>query len=129
MGTRPLLGGHHLRIAAVALNPGEFLVAAVDEIAATAEFGSTAAPAEKADADALAMGPSFDAFPECVDDAYYLMPGHAWPLDRKDPLDGCRVRMADAARLDANADVTRGRCDQWFSTSSNRPGATAWIAR
>src|SRR5271168_2195301 len=52
---------HHLRVAAIMLYAGESLVCAVHEIAVAAVFAIPAIAAEKADADALADVPAFDA--------------------------------------------------------------------
>src|SRR5712675_2073685 len=96
------------------LNAGERLVRAVHEIAVTAVFAIPAIAAEKADADALADAPAFDARADDIDLSNRFVARHARILDRQEPIHGYGVRMAYAAGFDADADVARGRIKQWL---------------
>jgi hypothetical protein len=82
------------------------LVEAVDEIARPAAFAVSAIAGEEADADALADLPSRDAIADHLDPADRLVAWHPRVLDRQDPsFHRRRVRVADATRFDADADV------------------------
>src|SRR6202795_481657 len=79
-------GDHHLRVAAVLLDPCVALVYAVHEIAIAAVLAMPAAPAEEADADALAQLPPFDAFAGHIDPPDRLVARDPRPLNRQYPF-------------------------------------------
>jgi hypothetical protein len=94
------------------MNAGELLVPAVDEIAAAALCTMSATAPEGADADTLPERPALDVIADRIDHAYRLMARHARPLDWEGFFDRRRVGVADAASLDAKADLPRGGIDK-----------------
>ena len=92
----------------------ECLVLAAHEVAVAAVPTMPAAAAEKPYADALAGFPPLHTRADCVDATYRLVTGDTRPLDWKHSFDGAGVRMADPARLNANADMAGVRIQQWL---------------
>jgi hypothetical protein len=90
------------------------LVYAVHEIAIAAVLAMPAAPAEEADADALAQLPPFDAFAGHIDPPDRLVAGDPRPLNRQYPFDRRGIRMAHTTGLDTEADMASWRIDQRF---------------
>jgi hypothetical protein len=107
------------------LHPRELLVAAIYQVAAPTLFAAAAAATEKSHADALSHRPSLDTCAEHVDYAHRFMSGHPRPCNRKHALDRRRIGMANAASLDADADIAGLRIDQRFRVSSSLPGLMA----
>src|SRR5437016_1441966 len=106
------LGDHHLRVASILLHAGVGLVLTAHEVAGAAGDAVSAAAAEKPHADALADCPAFDAFTERIDPTDRLVAGHTRPFDGEHPFHRAGVRMANAAGLDADADMTWRRIKQ-----------------
>src|SRR5215813_11562371 len=96
------------------MNAREFLVTTVHEIAISTEFAITATASEKADTDALTNRPALDARAKGIDPPDHFVPRDARPADWKGGFHGAGIRVADTARLDANAHVTGARIDQRF---------------
>jgi hypothetical protein len=85
------------------MNAGIFLVPTVHEIAVAAEFAVATKTAEKPNPHALTDRPALDTGTKSVDASDDFMPRNARPLDRKESLYRCRIRVADPTCLDANA--------------------------
>src|SRR5215471_2629406 len=94
-------GDQHFGVSAVAMNAGEFLIAAVHQLAAAAKFAIAAEASEEPDAHALPDDPALYMGAERVDSTDGFMAGHPRPVDWKLTLHGTGVRMAHAASLDA----------------------------
>ena len=93
------------------MNAGKFLVLAVHEIAAAAELAVAAGPAEKSNAYALTGAPALNTCADFVDPTGHLMPRDSRKRDaEEDRVDGRRIRMADAARFNADSSL----CGGWF---------------
>jgi hypothetical protein len=116
-------GDQHLGIAAIMLHSGELLVAAIYQVAAPALFATPATATEKSHADALSNRPSLDTCAEHVDYSHRLMSGHPRPCNRKHALNRRRIGMANAASLDADADVAGLWVDQRFPCQFEFAGA------
>ena len=91
------------------MNARKFLVPAVDEIAFAAELAIAARTAEKPDTHALTDCPALDTGTERIDPPDDLMARDARPIDRKLALHCPGIRMADPARLYADAHLARPR--------------------
>src|SRR6516165_2262872 len=94
-------GDQHFGVSAIAMNAGEFLIAAVYEVTFAAKFAIAAGASEEADADALPDDPALYLGAERVYPTDGFMAGHPRPVDWKLTLHGTSVRMAHAASLDA----------------------------
>jgi hypothetical protein len=105
------------------LHSRELLVAAIYQVAAPALFATPAAATEKSHADALSHRPSLDTCAEHVDYAHRLMSGHPRPCNRKGALNRRRIGMANAASLDADADIAGLWVDQRFPCQFEFAGA------
>src|SRR5499425_3229280 len=105
---------HHLGISAIRMNAREFLVTTVHEIAISTEFAITARASEEADTHALTNRPALDARAKGIDPPDHLVPRDARPADWKEGFHRAGIRVADTARLDANAHLTGARIDQRF---------------
>src|SRR5262249_1369252 len=108
------LRDHHLCISAIRMNAREFLVTTVHEIATSTEFAITARRSEEAATDALTNPPALHARAKGIDPPDDFVPRDAWPADRKGGFHRTGIRVADTARLDANAHLTGARIDQRF---------------
>src|SRR3984885_12016745 len=105
MRDRRDVGDHVCGVASVAGHPPDFL-----PIFARAWAANTARAAKPAHARSRPRLPAVDALAQRVDDADHLMPRHARILDdRKEALHRPHIAVADAAGLDANADLLRTR--------------------
>src|SRR5262250_1285882 len=96
------------------MNARVFLVTTVHEIAISTEFAITARASEEADTDALTNRPALDARAKGIDSPDHFVPRDARPADWKGGFHRAGIRVADSARLDANADLTGARIDQRF---------------
>jgi hypothetical protein len=97
------------------MDTGEFLVRAVHQMPRAAFGAVPAASCKKPDSDALTNTPAFNTFTKPIDLANHLVAGNSGPVDRKYTFDSRRVRMAHAASLDLDADLTgKGRL-HWLS--------------
>src|SRR5262244_4484350 len=105
---------HYLGISAVRMNAREFLVTTVHEIAIATELAITARTSEEADTDALTNRPALDTRAKGIDPPDHFVPRDARPADWKGGFHRAGIRVADAARLDANAHLTGARIDQRF---------------
>ena len=92
---------HVVGVATVIADAGDFFVNASNEVAAAASRTSSVVAAVPADADALAFFPNGDAGPDFVDDAGNF-------VARRTRINDAREE-ADAAGLDADADMSQGR--------------------
>src|SRR5499427_3311641 len=92
----------------------EFLVTTVHEIAISTEFAITARASEEADTDTLTNRPALHARAKGVDPPDHFVPRDARPADWKGGFHRTGIRVADTARLDANAHLTKARIDQRF---------------
>jgi hypothetical protein len=108
------LRDHHFGISAIRMNAREFLVTTVHEIAISTEFAITARASKEADTDALTNRPALDARAKGIDPPDHFVPRDARPDDWKGAFDRAGIRVADTARLDANAYLTGARIDQRF---------------
>src|SRR5499433_3910351 len=97
------LGDHHFGVSAIMMNAGIFLVPAVHEIAVAAELAIAARAAEKPDTHALTDRPAPDTGTERIDAPDDFMARDARPIDWKESFNRACIRVADPARLDANA--------------------------
>jgi hypothetical protein len=97
------------------VHPYELLVAATDELPATALVATAAASTQEAHADALSYSPSQDSCAEHVDHPDRLVFGHARRGDREHAVDRRRIGMAAATSLDADTDMGGRRISQRFS--------------
>ena len=86
------------------MNACLFLIPAVYEGATATEFAIAAETAEKSDANTLSIRPTLNAWTKRINSADHLVARNS-RIDnaRKDAFDSCRIRMADAARLNANS--------------------------
>ena len=91
------------------MNPGEFLIAAVYQVASAAVFAIAAGASKEANANALPNYPALCIGPERVDSTDGFMAGHSWPVDWKQTVNGPGIRMAYAASLDAYPYFARPR--------------------
>src|SRR5215831_5152152 len=96
------------------MNPRVFLVATVHEIAISTEFAITARASQEADTNALTKRPALDARAKGIDPPDHFVPRDARPADWKGGFHRAGIRVADTARLDANAHLTGARIDQRF---------------
>lgn len=95
------------------MNAGKFLVLAVHEIAVAAELAVTAGPAEKSHAYSLTDAPALNTCADFVDPTDHLMAGYSRKRDAgEDRVDGRRIRMADAAGLNADTHLAGWRLSQ-----------------
>jgi len=85
------------------MNAGVFLVPAVHKVTATAERAVAARAGKKSDTHPLTDSPTLDAGTQLVDSPNDLMAGDARPFDRKQAFYCASIRVADSARLDADA--------------------------
>src|SRR5215510_12301353 len=86
------------------MNSRVFLVLTVHKVAAAAKFAITARAGEKADADPLADLPTANAGSHRVNAPDDLVAGNTWIGNARETSLDCRgVRVANTARLDANA--------------------------
>src|SRR5262249_16085041 len=108
------LRDHHLGISTIRMNPRVFLVATVHEIAISTEFAITARASQEADTNALTKRPALDARAKGIDPPDHFVPRDARPADWKGGFHRAGIRVADTARLDANAHLTGARIDQRF---------------
>src|SRR5258708_29578079 len=92
----------------------DFLIPAVHEVPFAAGPTEPAAPAEKAYADALADLPALRTRADHINAPYRLVTRDTRPVDRKRTFDSEGIRMADPARLNANADMAGLRIQQWL---------------
>jgi hypothetical protein len=106
------LGNQHLRVATIVLYPREILVAAIYKVATPASVAPPAVSAQISHADALSCGPSLDTGAEHIDHTDSLVSGHARPGDRKEALSRSRIGVANAASLDAYADIAGMRINE-----------------
>src|SRR5262249_2073253 len=88
---------------AIRMNPREFLVTTVHEIAISTEFAITASASEEADTHALTNRPALNTGAQGIDPPDHLMPGHARPANRKKAFHRARIRVADPESRKANA--------------------------
>src|SRR5258707_7260244 len=116
-------GDQHLGIAAIMLHSRELLVATIYQVAAPALFAPPATTTQKSHADALSHHPSLDTYAEHVDYTHRLMSGHPRTCNRKDSLNRRRIGMANAASLDAYADIPGLWVDQRFPCQFEFGGA------
>src|SRR5262249_28740587 len=105
---------HHLGISAIRINARVSLVTAVHEIAISAEFAITARASEEADTHALTNRPALDAKPKGIDPPDHFVPRDARPVNWKGGFHRAGIRVADTARLNADAYLTGARIDQRF---------------
>jgi len=70
------------------MNPGEFLIAAVYQVASAAVFAIAAGASKEANANALPNYPALCIGPERVDETDGFMAGHSWPVDWKQTVNG-----------------------------------------
>src|SRR5215472_3077765 len=96
------------------MNARVFLVATVHEIAISTEFAISARASEEADTDALSNRPALHARAKGIDPPDHFVPRDARPVDWKRGFHRAGIRVADTARLDANAHLTGARIDQRF---------------
>ena len=82
------------------MNAGEFLIAAVYEVAFTAIFAIAAEASEEANAHALPYLPALHIGAEHVDLADDFVAGNTGPIDRKHAFNRARIGVADTASLD-----------------------------
>src|SRR5499427_6684960 len=92
----------------------EFLVTTVHEIAISTEFAITARASEEADTDTLTNRPALHARAKGVDPPDHFVPRDARPADWKGGFHRAGIRVADTARLDANAHLTGARIEHRF---------------
>src|SRR6266403_32697 len=116
-------GDQHLGITAIMLHSRKLLVAAIHQVAAPALFATPATATQKSHADALSHRPSLDTCAEHVDYPHRLMSGHPGPCNGKHALNRRRIGMANAASLDAYADIPGLWVDQRFPCQFEFAGA------
>src|SRR5215469_7926054 len=98
------LGKQDFGVAAVMMNSRVFLILTVHKVAAAAKFAITARAGEKADADPLADLPTANAGSHSVNTPDDLVAGNPRIGNAREASLDCRgVRVANTARLDANA--------------------------
>src|SRR5258708_18616329 len=109
-------GGHHDRfgVPAGVGQPGHLQVFAVDRVALAAGLAPAVVAAEPADSHPLAYLPAFDVLADHVDPAGDLVSGS----ERERLVAGqaprpIRIRAADPAPLDNNADLSWARAGAW----------------
>src|SRR5215469_2065713 len=98
---------HHLGISPIRMNAREFLVTTVHEIAISTEFAITARPSEEANTHALTNRPALDTGAKGIDSPDRFMAWHARPAKRKEAFHRARIRMANAAGLDTDSNLSR----------------------
>jgi hypothetical protein len=91
------------------MNAGKFLVPAVHEIAISTKLAISTRAAEKPHPNSLTNCPALDTGAKGIDPPDHFMPGDARPIDRKQTFHSSGIGMANPARLDANAHLTRTR--------------------
>jgi hypothetical protein len=96
------------------MNAGIFLVPAVHEIAAAAEFAITAGTAKKPDSRALTHGPALNTSADGIYPSDDFMARDARPVDGKGPLDRASVGVANATGLHPNPHLTGTGINQRF---------------
>jgi hypothetical protein len=76
---------------------------------------------KKADTNSLADFPAGNPWPRGVDSSHNFMTGDTWESDAgQDAIDRSRIRMANAAGLNANANLAGGRiCQRALSEIKN----------
>src|SRR5216684_219621 len=107
-------GEQDFGVSTVAMDAGEFLIAAVYDVASTAIFAIAAEASEEADAHALPDDPALYMGAERVDPADGLMAGHPRPVDWKRTVHGTGIGMAYAASLDAYPYLAQPRIANGF---------------
>ena len=95
------------------MNAGIFLVLAVHEIAIAAELAIATRATEKANTHPLTDRPALNTGTKGIDSPDDFMARDARPTNRGRFLPPCRIRMADPAGLDANANVAGPGPDKW----------------
>jgi hypothetical protein len=104
---------HHFGVSAIMMNAGVFLVSAVHEITIAAELAITARASEEADTDPLTNCPALHARAKGIDPPDHFVPRDARKADWKGGFHRAGIRVADTARLDTNAYLTRTRIHKW----------------
>src|SRR5215469_3780197 len=105
---------HYLGISPIRMNTREFLVTTVNEIAISTEFAITARPSEEADTHALTHRPALYTGAEGIDSPDHFMPWHTRPANWKETFHRARIRMAYAAGLDTDSNLSRSRLGNRF---------------
>src|SRR5262249_6515487 len=112
----------HFGVAAVLVNTGELLIAAIHEVATAAEFAIAASAAEEPYPHALPYLPALHIGGEHVDLADDFVARNAGPIDRKQAVNGAGIGMADAASLDTYSRLAWARISKRLSCKLK----TAW---
>jgi hypothetical protein len=97
------------------INAGIFLVPAVHEIAAAAEFAITTRAAKKPDPHPLTDSPALDAGTKGVDAPDHFMAWDTRPVDRERAFHRAGIRVANPTRLYANAYLIGAGVQKWFT--------------
>ena len=97
------------------MNAGIFLVPAVHEIAAAAEFAITTRPAKKPDPHPLTDSPALDARTKGIDAPNHFMAWDTWPVDRERAFHRAGIRVANPTRLYANAYLIGAGVQKWLT--------------
>jgi hypothetical protein len=97
------------------INAGIFLVPAVHEIAAAAEFAITTRAAKKPDPHPLTDSPALDAGTKGIDAPDHFMAWDTRPVDREQAFHRAGIRVANPTRLYANPYLIGARVQKWFT--------------
>src|SRR6516162_6641129 len=97
------------------MNAGIFLVPAVHEIAAAAEFAITTRAAKESDPHPLTDSPALDAGTKGIDAPDHFVAWDTRPVDREQAFHGAGIRMANPTRLYANAYLIGAGVQKWLT--------------
>src|SRR5215467_272968 len=95
------------------MNAGIFLVPAVHEIAAAAEFAITTRAAKESDPHPLTDSPALNARTKGIDAPDDFMAWDTRPVDREQAFHRSRIRVANPTRLYANSYLIRAGVQKW----------------
>jgi hypothetical protein len=97
------------------MNAGIFLVPAVHEIAAAAEFAITTRAAKKPDPHPLIDSPALDAGTKGIDAPDHFMAWETRPVDRERAFHRAGIGVANPTGLYANAYLIGAGVQNWFT--------------
>src|SRR5215467_4468205 len=97
------------------MNAGIFLVPAVHQIAAAAEFAITTRAAKESDPHPLTDSPALNAGTKGIDAPDHFMAWDARPVDREHAFHRGGIRVANPTRFYANAYLIRPGVQKWFA--------------
>jgi hypothetical protein len=97
------------------MNAGIFLVPAVHEIAAAAEFAIATGAAKKPDPHPLTDSPALDAGTKGIDAPDHFVAWDTRPVDREQAFHRAGIRVTNPTRLYANAYLIGPGVQKWFT--------------